>query len=402
MQPWFRVSLALLVVGWGANHFVTIMPVYRSEGHLSETVVTGMFAAYVLGLAPALVLAARIGQRVGHRLVIRWVLAGSVVGSVLLAVAGTHVPLLFAGRVLYGACMGAAMAPGTTWVKELSAGAPIGTGARRAAIAVSAGFGGGPLVSGALAQWALAPHLLPYVVHIALTLVVIGISWNTPEPPPATAVAASTTPAAHPLRTRAFWSRVAPVAWLVFTCPSVGFVIVPSLVRSQTDGVAIAFTGLMAGITLGTGVLVQQPARRLEARRPGTVSLVGGAASVAALVLAAAVATRPSAALALLTAVALGGGYGCSLVGGLTRVERIAAPHQLAMTNAVFYCLAYAGFFVPTIVSAVSDSWSTRTCLIALAALAAAGTVVASSAGPRRPGTPKGGPSLAGRAALRS
>ncbi|MDE9365206.1 MFS transporter [Luteipulveratus sp. YIM 133132] len=374
LPAWLRAALALFATGWGANHFAALLPVYRADDGLSQTVVTSLFAAYVLGLIPALLLAAVVGRRVGHRLVIRWVLVGAVCGSAVLALADGRPTWLLVGRVLYGACMGAAMAPGTTWVKELSADAPTGTGARRAAIAMSAGFGGGPLVSGALAQWAPLPHLLPYAVHIALAVVVAVLVWNAPQPGEPAHGAAHHAPG--PVRTLAFWTRIAPTAPGVFTCASVGIVVVPSLVHEQTRGLLVAFTGLAAGLTLGTGVLVQQPARRLAAHAADRVSLLGGAAAVVGIAVTAALAARPSIPLAMVGCVVLGAGYGLVLVGGLTRVEQQATPSALAMTNAVFYSLTYLGFFVPTFVSVLGDRWSLRTVLLGFAGLAAGCTML--------------------------
>ena len=67
-----------------------------------------------------------------------------------------------------GLASGAAFGPGTTWIKELS---EDGAGARRAAGALSAGFGGGPLVAGAMAQWLPAPAVVPYVAHLVVVAV---------------------------------------------------------------------------------------------------------------------------------------------------------------------------------------------------------------------------------------
>ncbi|MFC6704468.1 MFS transporter [Flexivirga alba] len=180
IPPWSRVAAAMFVIGWGANQFTPLLLVYRSTDHFSQTLVTAMFAAYAGGLVPALLIAARLAGRFGHRAVLRPVMVLAAVASLLLAVGESTPALLFIGRVLYGVCTGAAMAPGTTWVKELSADAPIGTGARRAAVALSAGFGGGPLVAGLLAQWLPAPKILPYVVHIALIIVAGVLVWNAP------------------------------------------------------------------------------------------------------------------------------------------------------------------------------------------------------------------------------
>ena len=43
----------------------------------------------------------------------------------------------------------------------------------------------------------------------------------------------------------------------------------------------------------------------------------------------------------------LGAAYGLILVGGLTTVESLAHPGDLAALNAVFYSLTYTGFAAP-------------------------------------------------------
>ncbi|NNG38183.1 MFS transporter [Flexivirga sp. ID2601S] len=381
LQPWMRVSLALFVVGWGANEFAPLLIVYRRTDHLSETLVTAMFAAYVLGLVPALIVAARLAGRFGHRAVMRPVMVTAGLSSLLLAVGESSPPLLFAGRVLYGVCTGAAMAPGTTWVKELSAGAPTGTGARRAAMSLSAGFGGGPLVTGFLAQWLPAPKVLPYLVHIGLTIVAGALVWRAPQTAtveeehvvssgePSVVPAAPVRGSRHTALRGHFWSRVAPMAPWVFTCATVGLVILPSLMQTSIAGFAVAFTGIMAGITLGVGVVVQQPARGIEAAHPGLVSVLGMACAVAGVLLTVVVVDHRSVPLVIVAGVVLGCGYGMTLVGGLTRIEHLTPASDLAMTNAVFYSLTYLGFFVPTIVSMLVERWPEQWVLLGLAGL---------------------------------
>lgn len=380
IPPWSRVAAGMFVVGWGANQFTPLLLVYRATDHFSQTLVTAMFAAYALGLIPALLVSAELGSRFGHRAVLRPVMILAGLSSLLLAVGESSPTLLFIGRVLYGVCTGAAMAPGTTWVKELSAGEPAGTGARRAAIALSAGFGLGPLVAGLLAQWLPGPKVLPYIVHIALTIAAGLLVWNAPT----THVPRSERPA--PSREQAvrhhtlsghFWGRVAPMAPWVFTAASVSLVILPSLIRGQTASFSVAFAGILSGLTLGVGVLVQSPARALETRRPGLVSVLGMAAALVGVLLTAAVVTHRSMPIVLVAAVVLGAGYGLTLVGGLTRIEHSAPGTELAMTNAVFYSLTYLGFFVPTIVSMLSAHISETAVLLGLVALAAASLIAA-------------------------
>ncbi len=66
---------------------------------------------------------------------------------------------LYAGRLLTGVVSGTVFTIGTAWVNELCDGP--GVGARRAGVALTAGFGVCLMVTGLLAQWAPEPVLLP-------------------------------------------------------------------------------------------------------------------------------------------------------------------------------------------------------------------------------------------------
>jgi len=157
-------------------------------------------------------------------------------------------------------------------------------------------------------------------------------------------------------------------------------VILPTLIKPQIAGFAVAFTGIICGLTLGTGVLVQQPARRLEVRRPGGVTVLGMLGTLLGVLLTVLTVSRHSVALVLGASVVLGAGYGMTLVGGLTTVERCTPPSELGMTNAVFYSLTYAGFTVPTIVSVLVQHWPERVVLLGLAGLALLSLVAATRA----------------------
>lgn len=370
--PWLRVCLALFAVGWGANQFAPLLLVYEAQQHLSELVTTSMFAAYVIGLVPALILAARLAGRHGHRAILRPTMVLATLASGVLLIGHWSEAALFIGRVMYGVATGAAMAPGTTWVKELSTDAPTGTGARRAAIALSAGFMGGPLISGPIAQWLPAPEITSYIVHIALMLAVTVLAWTTPE-------TGTTTDALdhreqvpdgrHVALSGVFWADIAPAAPWVFGCATIGLIVLPSVVRQQVGSWDVAFSGLMAGITLGTGILIQQRARHLEARRPGATTPAGMACAIVGTLLAVLAAATDQWLLVPVAGVVLGASYGLLLVGGLTAVERLAPPHQLAMTNAVFYCLTYIGFAAPTFMATLTKHISPAAALTILVAL---------------------------------
>ena len=133
-----RVQLLLFSAGWGANHFSTLLVVYRRELGLSPAALGLLFGAYALGLVPGLVLAGSASDVLGRRKLVLPASALSIAASVLLAFGGHGFGVLLSGRLLYGLAMGCIISPGSVWVQELS---PPNLGPIRAIRALSAGFG---------------------------------------------------------------------------------------------------------------------------------------------------------------------------------------------------------------------------------------------------------------------
>ncbi|MEJ7636136.1 MFS transporter [Aeromicrobium sp.] len=345
IPPWLRVAAALFAVGWGANQFAAMLLVYREEDGASSEAVTALFGAYALGLIPALLIVAPISDRIGRRKVMRPVLVASVVATAVLIVGGDNLTVLLLGRLAAGIASGAAFAPGTAWVKELSADRPAGTGARRATLALSAGFGSGPLVAGIFAQWLPGPTVLPYLPHLLLMGVVIAIAWNAPEPsaPRSTDEGRRRSKVWQAMRSRRFLLGITLTAPWVFGAAATSFATVPSFVEI---GVApIAVIGALTGLTLWTGVAVQPLGRRLG--DPRLTVVTGLLAAAAGLLVGLLLAASGTAWLVLPAAVLLGAAYGLILVGGLTTIEGLAHPEDLGTLNAVFYSLTYIGFAAP-------------------------------------------------------
>src|SRR5437764_2162274 len=151
---------------------------------------------------------------------------------------------LFAGRLLVGLGSGSAFSAGAAWIKELSSppyeDPTPGAGARRASTAMTLGFALGPLVAGALAQWAPLPTILPYLPQLAGSGAALVLTARTPE---TVGVSTARAAGAHRWRLRIrgvaqprFLRVVLPVAPWVFTAVSVGFVYVPALVAGHPFG----------------------------------------------------------------------------------------------------------------------------------------------------------------------
>ncbi len=71
-----------------------------------------------------------------------------------------------------------------------------------------------------------------------------------------------------------------PVAVGVFTFPSTAVTVLPLLLTPSMPQIAVAITGLVAGVTLLTGVFAQPLGRRLGAVRAGPTGLAIGAAGL--------------------------------------------------------------------------------------------------------------------------
>src|SRR3954465_14036947 len=152
-RAWVPVAAAMFAIGWGANQFVSVLVAYREHSGLSVGTVDALVGAYAVGLIPALLVLGPVSDRSGRAPVLRIAAIVSLAATAVLM--ADSLWALYAGRRPGGLASGAAFAAGSAWVEELSAavpGSPPGSGARRAAMALTAGFGLGPVVAGLLAQ----------------------------------------------------------------------------------------------------------------------------------------------------------------------------------------------------------------------------------------------------------
>jgi hypothetical protein len=295
-----------------------------------------------------------------------------VAASALLLAGGQGVAWLFAGRLVAGFASGAGFSAGAAWIRELSAGA--GDGPRRATVAMTAGFGLGPLLAGVLAQWAPARTVLPYLPHLLLTLAALPLVRRTPE---------TRTPDAGDGRllipdmsSRRFRTVVAPLAPWVFGVVAVGIAYLPGLVEPRLGGYVLLFCTLVTLLGAAAGIAVVPVARRVA--RGGSRRLLGTALgiAVAGLVVAALAAATTDPLLVIASVVVLGAAYGCCQVCGLAEVQRIARPGQLAGLTAAYQALSYLGLAAAVPLAAVDHLVPPTVLLLGLAALAALTLVV--------------------------
>ncbi len=379
--PWRWPALAMFAVGYGANQFVPLLAVYRRTLGLSDPQATAIFGVYALGLIPGLLLAGPASDRYGRRPLMLTFTALPLLATGVLITGQWGSPGLYAGRLLTGVVSGAVFSVGSAWVKELSADAPAGAGARRSALALTAGFAVGPLIAGLLAQWAPAPQTLPYLLHLLLAALALILLPRAPETVPAhrNGSRAPLRIVVSSTRSRRFTRVVMPLAPWVFGSVTLVFTTLPAHAAGGVGGLTVAFPGVLAALALGAGIAVQPLGRRLHdaAIARGTAD---GAATGLGLVTvgclgAAAATAHPGVLAATAAALLLGAGYGLCILCGLREVEALAPAGELGSLVALFYALAYAGLAIPFLIALAAPYLGNPTALL-LAALAAALTLV--------------------------
>ena len=171
---WFVAAAFAVVMAFGT----VPSPLWPLYG-LSSTLVTVAFAAMVVGAGAGLHFLGHLSDRFGRRRIVLAVLVIALAAAATMA-AWHQLPGLLIGRVLTGVAVGLMASTATTYLTELRpASARLSSG-----VAAAANLGGlalGPLVAGALAQWAAHPLVTPYAVFaVLIALGLLGVAL-TPE-----------------------------------------------------------------------------------------------------------------------------------------------------------------------------------------------------------------------------
>lgn len=368
------VLAAIFVCAWGGNQFTPLLVMYRDAGYAALTV-NVLLGAYVLGLVPGLLLTGTLSERFGRRPVALAGVSASLVASLLLAAGPAGVGWIAAGRLVTGFGVAVAMAVGTTWATELCdrAGAAPGTGARRAALCLTAGFALGAAVAGGLAQWGPAPMVTPYLVHALLTLAVLPFVFRVPETGTAGIPARGQFGGVRHPR---FRRVILPMAPWIFGSAAVAYAIMPQLVGDRVGRWSLLYSTALTVGALVAGTLVQPLAKRLDRTSSARAVITSMILMPLGLLVSMVAALVRSPALAFVAALALGCAYGTALVSGLLELQRLAAPHELAALTGVYYALAYLGFLLPSLLSVLNSVAGYPVLLGGLVLVALSGTAM--------------------------
>lgn len=349
--PTLRVAVAFLVTMLGTTMPTPLYPLYEGRFGFGGLTVTVVFATYAVGVAAALLVAGRLSDDVGRRPVLLVGLAcaaASAVVFVIAAAAGAGVPALLVGRLLSGLSAGTFTGTATATIVELATPARRARAGLLAAAVNMGGLGIGPVLAGALARFAPAPLVLPYVVHLVLLLAVAAGLAGLPDPvtrrpgPVRLHVQRLGVPAA----VRGTFARAATAGFAGFAVLGLFTSVSPLFVGQVLHLGDHLVIGLVASSLLAASLAGQLLSGTLSER----LSLIGGCLVLvigSALVgVGVALASLP---VLLVGAVVAGIGQGASFRAGLTAVTSQAPAARRSAVSSSFFLVLYVAISLPVI-----------------------------------------------------
>lgn len=378
-QVFFSVAMLLLTSGWAANHFASLVVIFRQDMGLSPLLVNVAFGVYAVGLLPSLLGGGVLADRFGSRPVVLVGAVAAALGNVSL-MAWNDGAGLMAGRLLVGVGVGLAVSAGTAWAGRLRGVA----GTTMAGICLTGGFALGPIASGIVAAgFGGDPELavmVAFALSVVLSLLAVGYSLVvgdvSVEPQGALAAGASAAGAgssprkAVPTGFARSMALSVPMALWVFACMTTVFIVMAGRVAPQFPFPAVLVPGIAAVFGFSSALIVQALGRR---RGWGPWSgVVGAVCAAIGFLLAGLAGATPPIWLFIIVCVLMGSAYGFCLRQGLTDVDISAPPAQRGAAIGVFYVVAYLGFGLPALTEVVTQAYGPVPLMIVLAALAIA------------------------------
>lgn len=328
------VALAL----WTSACPTMTNPLYQSQWGVSTTTITWIFAAYPLALIPVLILLGDVSDHIGRRLSMVLGLLAELVG-VLLFVVANDVAWLLVGRAFMGLGVGLSLSAANVAMVEFSApgqeklASAIATGISSIGIALAM------LVGGALIQYAPFPLRLNFVALAIMIVVGILLVWGLPRH--------TRDETAEPWRVRAIviprGSRGIFVAGALAMSSSflLGAIVLPlgAKIAQQLAGSTNALvTGALLAVFAIFIVLTSTYARRFG---EWALIVAGATGSITAVWLYVVTGTAHSLVIFFLGSAVAGAAYAFNFAGGLTVLNKYAAPHHRASMVSGGYLIGY-------------------------------------------------------------
>jgi MFS family permease len=339
-------SATVGVAFMGSSLITPLYDIYQRAFHFSELTLTLIYAVYAVGNLIALLLFGKWSDTVGRRPVAYCSLALCIVSGLCFLFARSTA-WLYAGRILSGVAVGLAIGTSTAWLSDLdedkSRAATIAT------VANGFGFGFGPIMAGALAQFTKSPLATPFFAYLPLVIATGALLPFGRE----TVLSRHKVTAAM-LRPRVDIPKeirrrfIAPAIAAFGTFAIVGFYagLIPSILKQSLGQPHPLVGGAIVFELAVLAAIFSLMARNMASHTAMLTTLVLFLPSVAALLLAQTMHSM----LVLVLAAALGGlSWALGYRGSLEVVNQIAPADRRAEVASAYYIVGFIGNSIPII-----------------------------------------------------
>jgi len=344
----FGAVAAIVMLFLGASSAPSpLYVVYQQLWGFTPTVLTVVFAIYVVGLLGSLLVVGALSDHVGRRPVLFGAILLESVALVLFLLAG-DVVVLSVARLLQGVATGAAMTTLGAALVDFEAPHARGRAALVNSVAPTSGLALGALGTGALVEFGPAPTRFVFALLLAgmgVAAVIVAVMPETSARRPG-AFSSLRPVVGVPARLRAEVVPVVPVMIASWALGGLYLSLGPS-VAAQLFGLTNHLVGgVVVTLLCGTGAVTAFVLRNRAATRllAPAAALLG----LGTLVTLAGIGTE-QVALGLVGTIVAGVGFGAAALATFGTFARIAEPHERGALFAVAFVISYLAFSLPAV-----------------------------------------------------
>lgn len=328
--------------------------VYQQLWRFTPTMLTVIFAVYVVGLVGSLLTLGALSDHIGRKPVLIAAIILEAVSLVLFTVAG-DVGVLLAARVLQGIATGAAMTTlGATLIDLNPPHAPRRAGVVNGVVPL-AGLAVGALGCGALVQYGPAPTHLVYellLVGMVLAAIAVAVLPETSARRPGARHSLTPKLGVPPL-TRSHLVALVPILLASWALVGLYLSLGPSIASGLLGLHSHLIGGLVVTLFSGTGAIT---AFAFRAADPRPIQLWSPALLAAGTAVSLVGVQTGTVWPALAGTVIAGLGFGGSALTSFSTLVKLAAPEERGELLAVALVISYIAFSVPAVVAGLAST----------------------------------------------
>ena len=345
------IAAAFLTVMAFSTVPTPLYALYQQRDGFATFLITVIFAAYGVGVMASLYFAGHVSDWLGRRRIILIAVLVEIVAAVVFLL-WPDVPGLIVARFVNGVGVGMLTATATAHLSELRAAARPDEGPSTSGTVSSfvniGGLALGALVSGVLAQFVVAPLVVPYALFLVLLVAAAVAVWFVPE----TVERLEERPAYRPQRvslpaaSRSTFFAAAAGAFSAFAVFGLFTSLAPTFLASTLHEPSRLVAGAVTFAVFAAAAISQVLTARLSQARQLTLAVALMASGLIAMAAGVLVASLP---LFVVAGIGAGAGVGILFRASIGVAASLASGPSRGEILAALFLVAYAGMSIPVL-----------------------------------------------------